>query len=135
MSNIATETIKKLRHDVNEIRRLFLQKIPKWLADKKQFDKTQWGFVEGDNDGWYKGQTITIHFGAWCGVYGNSSVYKEIDLDGEVFRNHFLSYLNKNKEAIMLSVADSIENEAKSLKADAEAELNKQLSNLAELEK
>lgn len=129
------ETIKKLTNNVNEIRRLFLQKIPTWLKNRKHYDKIRWGFVEGDNQGWYKGQTITVHFGAWCGTYGDSSTYKQIDLDGDVFRKHFLSYLNANKEAIMLAVADSIEAEAKGLKANAQQELTDQMNMLSELDK
>lgn len=130
----AVDKIKKLMENVNEIRRLFLQKIPKWKAEPKTYDKTRWGFVEGDNDGWYNSQTVTLHFGSWCGTYGDSSTYKQIDLDGSIFRNHFMKYLNNNKEQIMMAVADSIEKEAVLLKADAEKELNKQLSKLQELE-
>lgn len=129
----AVNKIKVLLENVNEIRGLFLQKIPRWKADSATYDKTRWGFVDGDCDGWYKGQAITMHFGAWAGTYGDSSTYKQIDLDGDIFRRRLLKYLNDNQEQIMLAIADSIENEAALIKKDAEHELNQQLSKLQEL--
>lgn len=125
------EKIKKLRHNADQIKDLFVKKIPMWQADPETFDKTRWGFVQGDNDGWYSSQTITLHFGAWAGVYGNSSVYKQIDLDGDVFRAHFLKYLNNHRAEIMMGVAESIEVEAAGLKSNAEAELNKEMQELS----
>jgi hypothetical protein len=128
-----TEKIKKLMNNVNEIRCLFLDKIPKWLKDRKTYDKIRWGFEEGNGRDFYEGQQITTHFGAWCGTYGDSSTYKSISLDGDVFKDHFLKYLNKNKEQIMLAIADSIEAEAKLLKADAQKELTDQLVKLDQI--
>jgi hypothetical protein len=130
----AVNKIKALLENANEIRRLFLQKIPKWKADRATYDKTRWGFSEGEGDGYYKGQAITIHFGAWAGTYGDSSTYKQIDLDGSIFRMRFLKYLNDNQETIMLAIADAMEKDAALLKNDAESELNQQLSKLKELE-
>lgn len=127
------DLVKKLRENVSQIKDLFLRKIPKWKADPKNFDKTRWGFVEGDNDGWYRDQTLTVHFGSWAGTYGDSSVYKQIDLNGEIFRDHFLKYLNNNKEQIMMAIADSIEDEAKGLVDKASKELNEQLQMMEEL--
>lgn len=139
MSNIlkdlpATEAIKILMENTNEIRRLFLQKIPTWTKDPKEYDKTSWGFEQGNHNDWYKGQEITLHFGAWCGTYGDSSTYKQISLDGEIFRKHFLNYLNRNKEQIMMALADSIESEAKQLKTEAASELQKEMDKLTALE-
>jgi hypothetical protein len=125
--------IKKLRANAERIKDLFAKKIPMWQSDPKHFDKTRWGFVQGDNDGWYESQTVTLHFGAWAGVYGDGSTYKEIDLDGDIFREHFMKYLNSHKSEIMMGVAASIEAEAAKLKIDAEAELNKELTQLKEL--
>jgi hypothetical protein len=130
----AVSKIKRLMENANEIRRLFLQKIPKWKADKATWDKTRWGFTEGEGDGYYKGQSMTIHFGAWAGTYGDSSTYKQIDLDGAIFKSRLLKYLNDNQEKIMLAVADSMEKDAALLKESAETELKQQLSKLTELE-
>lgn len=127
------EKIKKLRHNADQIKDLFVRKIPMWQADSKTYDKTRWGFYPGDNDGWYSSQTITLHFGAWAGTYGCSSVYKQIDLDGDVFRSHLMKYLNSHREEIMMGVAASIEAEAAKLKSDAEEELNKEMNQLKEL--
>ena len=131
----AVSKIKILIETVNEIRRLFTQKIPKWKADPATYDKTRYGFVQGDCDGYYASQAITMHFGAWCGTYGDSSTYKQIDLDGDTFRRNLLKYLNDNQKQIMLAVADSMEKEAALLKKEAESELNQQLSKLHELSK
>lgn len=128
MENV--EKIKRLLNNATEIKDLFQKKIPIWKAEPQKYDKTRWGFEQGNNDGWYADQTITLHFGAWAGTYGCSSVYKKIDLDGGIFRQHFLRYLNNNKEQIMLAVAESIEKEATDLKEKAEAELNKELTKL-----
>lgn len=127
------EQIKKLRENVSQIRTLFNDLIPKWQIDRETYDKTRWGFVSGGSNGWYKDCEILIHFEAWCGTYGDSSTYNQIEMDGNVFKTHFLKYLNANKKDIMLSIADSIENEAKSLKEKAEEEVREQLLMLEEL--
>lgn len=127
------ELVKSLRANANEIYRLFKEKIPRWNTDRKHYDKFRYGFVQGDNDGWYKGQTIEIHFGAWCGVYGDSSTYKEISLDGEIFREHFLKYLNDHKESIMMGVSESMRIAAQKLVDKATEELNTELDKLNEL--
>ena len=129
----ALKLVKRLRGNANQIYALFLQKIPKWKADPKTYDKTRWGFVEGDNDGWYKEATIEVHFGAWAGTYGDSSTYKQISLDGDLFREHFLKYLNSHKEDIMTAIAKSMENEAQSLVDKAKAEITTELNKLNEL--
>lgn len=128
------EQIKKLRKNAEAIKSLFNDLIPKWQADPKHYDKTRFGFKEGGSDGWYKSCESLIHFEAWCGTYGDSSTYSQISMDGDVFKVHFLKYLNANKKEIMMAVADSIEKEAKSLKEKAEEEVKAQLSELAELE-
>lgn len=130
----AVEQIKTLMNNVKEIRTLFIEKIPLWASDKKTYDKTRWGFKEGGSDGWYKSCETTIHFEAWMGVYGDSSTYKQIDMNGEVWKKHFLKYLNTNEQSIMLAVADSMEKEAVELKAAAEKELQDQLDTLKELD-
>lgn len=124
------EKIKKLIRNAGQIKDLFNRKIPMWQQEPSTYDKTRWGFVQGDCDGWYKDQAITLHFGAWMGTYGDSSTYKQIDLDGDVFKLHFLQYLNKNRKEIMMAVAELIEKEANSLKEKAQSELGEELSKL-----
>lgn len=128
------EKIKKLLTNANEIKDLFQVKIPLWNENKSTYDKTRYGFVEGGSDGWYRDCETNIHFAAWAGTYGDSSTYKQIELDGAVFKEQFLKYLNSNKEEIMMSIAKSLEKEAKSLKSKAEEELNLQMSKLKELD-
>ena len=127
------EQIKKLLRNSKEIRDLFGVKIPMWRAKKDTYDKTRFGFVEGGSDGWYTSCETNIHFSAWAGTYGDSSTYKQIDLDGDVFKEHFVKYLNLNKEAIMMAIAEQIDQEAKSLKSEAEAELKEQFKILNDL--
>ncbi len=128
------EQLKKLIKNSDQIKDLFERKIPLWQSQKEKYDKTRYGFVEGGSDGWYKSCEINVHFAAWSGCYGDSSTYKQIDLDGDVFKKHFIQYLNSNKKEIMMAIAIQIENEAKQLKNDAEKELNEQLSLLRGLE-
>lgn len=45
-----------------------------------------------------------------------------------------MKYLNNNKQAIMMEIAESIEREAKELKSKAVDELNGELTKLKELE-
>jgi len=118
--------ISDLVSAANEIFSLFKTKIPKWQKDRSHYDKVRYGFEQGTNDGWYKGAEITIHFGAWCGTYGNSSTYKEFKMDGDIFKKHFMGYLNSHKESIMMSIHDSILIEAKALKDLAEKEVENQ---------
>lgn len=106
-----------------------------WKANKDTYDKTRFGFVEGGSDGWYESCETNIHFGAWTGTYGNSSTYKQIDLDGDIFKKHFVKYLNANKESIMMSIANQIESEASDLKEAAQKEIDSQNALLAELDK
>jgi len=128
------EQIKKLLANANEIKDLFERKIPMWKANKDTYDKTRFGFVEGGSDGWYKTCETNIHFGAWAGTYGDSSTYKQIDLDGDIFKKHFVNYLNRNKQEIMMAIAKQIEEEAKKLKDEAKKELDAELALLTELD-
>ena len=127
------DQIKKLLSNSREIKDLFERKIPLWKSKKEKYDNTRYGFVAGGSDGWYKDCEINIHFAAWAGTYGDSSTYKEIDLDGEIFKKHFLQYLNLHKQDIMMSIANQIEQEAKSLKLEAEAEIKEHQAILNEL--
>lgn len=128
------EKIKKLRKNAEEIKSLFNDLIPRWKADPEFYDKVRFGFKEGGSDGWYESCESLIHFEAWCGTYGSSSTYSQIDMDGDVFKVHFLKYLNENKKEIMMAIADSIEKEAKSLKEKAEEEIKAKLLELSELD-
>ena len=123
--------IKKLQSNAASIKKLFNELIPLWKSDPKTYDKTRWGFTEGNSDGWYP--EMRIYFHAWCGTYGDSSTYNQIDYDGDVFKKHFLSYLNNNKQEIMLEIAKSINNEAVKLKEKAQEELQDELNKLIEL--
>jgi len=126
------ETIQKLRNNVSQIRTLFKEKIKLWAEDEKYYDKTGLGF---NLDNRFSAcSKIEIWFSSWKGVYGDSGCSSQLDLDAEIFKNHLLKYLNLNKEEIMLKIADSIELEAKSLKDNAEEELNSQLKKLSELD-
>jgi len=126
------EEIKKLRENVSQIRTLFNVKIPKWLTDQKHYDKT--GVYFNTDDRFTACGKIEIWFSSWMGTYGDSGCSTQCRLDINVFRKHFVSYLNANRKEIMLAIADSIEKEAKSLKEKAEEEVKAQLSELAELD-
>ena len=126
------EEIKKLRENVSQIRTLFNVKIPKWLEAPKTYDKIGYSFNTDDRFSAFG--KIEIWFSSWMGTYGDSGCGDQLRLDKDIFKKHFVSYLNKNKKEIMMAVADSIEKEAKSLKEKAEEEVKAQLSQLAELD-
>lgn len=128
------EEIKKLKKSSQSIKTLFKELIPEWSENREIYDKIRLGFVQGGSNGWYPDNEILIHFEAWCGTYGDSSTYNQINIDGDVFKKHFLGYLNKNKMQIMMSIAESIDEEAISLKEKAEEEVKSQLAELAELD-
>jgi len=128
----ALEKIKILRQNANSIIELFNVKIPKWESDKKHYDKVGWGFNQDDRFNAHK--PFSISFDSHMGVYGDSSCSRQCSLDNDIFMRHFLKYLNSHRKQIMLGVAESIQNEALSLKAKAEAELQSQLQMLVQLE-
>lgn len=126
------EEIQKLRRNSQSIYDLFLQKIPKWNADQKRYDKTGWGF---DKDSRFNAcKPFLISFSSWMGVYGDSGCSSECHLDDKLFEDHLIKYLNWNKETVMLAIAKQIDDEAKSLKSKAEAELNAKMDELKQLE-
>jgi len=126
------EEIKKLRRNAKEIRDLFLVRIPSWAEYPKTYDKTGWGF-NGD-DRFKSCSNVQVFFYSLMGTYGNSSCTTQCSLDADVFASHLIKYLNKNQKAIMLAIADQIEDEARSIKEKAENELNQELNSLKELE-
>lgn len=126
------ERIKKLRRNANSIKGLFNVRMPKWAADTHHYDKTGSGFNTDDR---FKAcESFPVFFSSHMGTYGDSGCSTQCELDKEIFQNHFIKYLNKNTKQIMLSIAESIENEAKTLKEKAESELNAEMSKLKELD-
>lgn len=126
------EKIEKLRENASQIRTLFNVRMPKWLDDQRHYDKT--GVLFNFDDRFSACRKIEIWFTSWMGTYGDSGCGAQCSLDVEIFEKHFVSYLNANKEQIMMAVADSIEKEAKELKEEAEKEIKAQLSKLEELD-
>lgn len=124
--------IKRLRENANQIYDLFLNKIPRWAKDRKHFDKVGWGFNQDDR--FNACETFYVAFSSHMGTYGDSGCSRQCSLDKELFRKHFIKYLNDNKETIMLAIAKQIEDEAKSLKSKAENELQISLQQLSELD-
>lgn len=125
------QAIKKLRQNANEIYDLFNRKIPLWKTDPKHYDKTGWGFNKDDR--FTACTPVSIWFSSHKGTYGDSSCSRQLSLDAGIFNTHLVKYLNENKESIMMAIAKSIEDQAKTLKQNAEEELNRELSKLAEL--
>lgn len=128
--------IKKLMQNANEIYSLFLRKIPKWKSDSKYYDKVGWGFNLDDRFNACK--PVSVAFSSHMGTYGNSGCGRECDLDDKLFREHLVKYLNKNKEVVMLAIADQIKAEAIALKEKATAELTaemEKINGIKEIEK
>lgn len=129
----ALNKIKKLRNNANSIYNLFLQKIPQWKSNRGHYDKIGWGF--NDDSRFNACEPVSIAFSSHMGTYGSSGCSRQCSLDEDIFKNHLVKYLNKNKETIMLAIAKQMEDEARELKAEAERELKAQLDKLSELDK
>lgn len=125
--------IQRLMNNARNIRRLFLEKIPMWKERPSDYDKTGWGF-SSDESRFSACNPIKITFNSHCGTYGNSGSSTQLDMDTNIFREHLLGYLNRNKEAIMLEIADTIQQEAISLRVMAEKELKDRLDMLNKLD-
>lgn len=125
------DKIKKLKENVNQIRSFFNEKLPRWDENRGRYDKVGYGFNQDDR--FNACAPISIAFTSKMGVYGDSGCSTQVDLDKDIFNQHFLTYLNKNKKEIMLAIADQIEEEARKLKDKAQLELNAELDKIKEL--
>ena len=123
--------VKELRRNVSAIRNFFNENLQKYKSDSR-CDKFDYGFNLDDRFKACQGKAIT--FDSWAGYYGSSSCSTVVNLSSEIFNKHLLRYLNNNKHTIMLSIADSIEKDASSLKGEAEKELQAELDKLKELD-
>ena len=124
--------IKKIKDNADQIYTLFNKKIPAWLASPRIYDKVGWGF-NGD-DRFNACTHAKVAFYSYSGVYGDSSsCSRECHLDNELFQEYLIKYLDKNKEAIMLGIAGLMYEKAKSLKSQAEDQLQKQLDEIKQL--
>lgn len=130
-TDTAIERIELLKENANSIKDLFLHKIPKWRNDIKFYDKRGWGF--NDDDRFNACKPFLISFSSHVGTYGDSGCSRQCDLDEYIFKKHLLKYLNDNVEAIMLKIAEQIQEEAKTFKDKAEKELNQKMKMLENL--
>ena len=124
--------IKKLRQNANSIYELFKVKIPKWSTDPRHYDKTGWGFNEDSRFNACK--PASVAFSSYMGTYGYSGCSSQCSMDDKLFQEYLVKYLNQNKESVMLGIAKLLEEQAKSLKDKAEAELTAQMDKLKELD-
>lgn len=120
------EKIEQLLKNFGEIKNLFDVKIPKWSSDKQHYDKVYHGFSEGSDGGNYN--PVSLYFFARCGTYGDSSTYREISMDAEIFAEYFIKYLNRNEKDVMMGIAELILKDAAFLKEKAKKELEEKLS-------
>lgn len=125
------DEVKELRRNVSAIRNFFNMNLQKYKQDSR-CDKFNYGFNIDDRFKACQGKTVT--FDSLVGSYGSSSCSTIVNLSSDVFNKHLLKYLNNNKHTIMLAIADSIEKDAKSLRSEAEKELQAELDKLKELD-
>ena len=125
------DELKELRRNVSAIRNFLNSTLQKYKSDTK-IDKLEYGFNQDKRFAACNGVTIT--FDSLVGSYGSSSCSTIVNLSSDIFNKHLLKYLNNNKHTIMLAIADSIEKDAKSLKDEAEKELQSELDKLKELD-
>lgn len=124
------EEVKLLRKNVSGIRDFFDVRLPKFKADSR-VDKLRYGFNIDNRFEACKGVTIT--FDSLVGSFGSSDCSTVVNLTSDIFNKHLVKYLNSNMREVMLAIADSIEKDAKSLKDEAEKELQTELDKLKEL--
>lgn len=124
------DEVKELIRNVASIRNFFNVNLEKYKADSR-CDKFGYGFNQDDRFKACQGKAIT--FDSWAGYFGDSGCSSIVSLSPEIFNKHLLRYLNNNKHTIMLAIADSIEKDAKSIKDEAEKELQIELDKLREL--
>lgn len=125
------EEVKELRRNVSAIRNFLNISLQKYKEDSR-CDKFNYGFNIDERFKACQGETIT--FDSWAGYFGDSGCRSIVRLSPEIFNKHLLMYLNNNKHTIMLAIADSIEKDAKSLRCEAEKELQAELDKLKELD-
>lgn len=125
------DEVKELRKNVSAIRNFFNMNMQKYKQDSR-CDKFNYGFNIDDRFKACQGKTIT--FDSWAGYFGDSGCSNIVSLSPEIFNKHLLRYLNDNKHTIMLAIADSIEKDAKSLRCEAEKELQAELDKLKQLD-
>ena len=125
------DEVKELRKNVSAIRNFFNASLQKYKEDSL-CDKFNYGFNLDDRFKACQGKTIT--FDSWAGYFGDSGCSNIVSLSPEIFNKHLLRYLNDNKHTIMLAIADSIEKDAKSLRCEAEKELQAELDKLKQLD-
>lgn len=125
------DEVKELRKNVSAIRNFLNATLQKYKSDSR-IDKLDYGFNKDKRFAACNGVTIT--FDSLVGSFGSSSCSTIVNLSSDIFNKHLLKYLNNNKHAIMLAIADSIEKDAKSLKGEAERELQAELDKLKELD-
>ena len=123
--------IKKIKDNADKIYTLFNKKIPAWLADRRHYDKVGWGF-NGD-DRFNACTPAKVAFYSYSGTYGDSGCSRECHLNNELFQEYLIKYLDENREAVMLGIADILYEKAKSLKSQAEDQLQKQLDEIKQL--
>lgn len=125
------DEVKELRKNVSAIRNFLNATLQKYKSDSR-IDKLDYGFNKDKRFAACNGVTIT--FDSLVGSFGSSSCSTIVNLSSDIFNKHLLKYLNNNKHTIMLAIADSIEKDAKSLKGEAERELQAELDKLKELD-
>jgi len=125
------DEVKELIKNVSAIRNFVNATLQKYKSDTR-IDKLDYGFNKDKRFAACNGVTVT--FDSLVGSYGSSSCSTIVNLSSDIFNKHLLRYLNNNKHTIMLAIADSIEKDAKSLRSEAEKELQAELDKLKELD-
>ncbi|OJX63048.1 hypothetical protein [Dysgonomonas sp. 37-18] len=146
------DEVKELIRNASAIRNFLNATLQKYKSDTR-IDKLEYGFNQDKRFATCNGVTITFdslvgsYGSSSCstidgifvddeysfGSYGSSSCSTIVNLSSDVFNKHLLKYLNNNKHTIMLAIADSIEKDAKSIKDEAEKELQAELDKLKKL--
>jgi len=119
-------TARSLMEDANKLA-IFHSKFNKAINENST-DKHKKGF---NADSRFMSFSADIFFSAYTGQYGSSSVYDFLNLkSGDELGGAFIQYIKNNEEAVIKGMAVILDEKAKALISEAEAEVKSALASI-----
>lgn len=115
--------IQALQRNANEIH-LGFAKMDEYRKNTKHHDKIGYGFSTDER--FQAHNPIKLMVSSHHGTYGDSGCSSIVTFDSDIFNKHLRKVLSNNFEFLMKATADSITEEAKTLKAEALKEIQGQ---------
>lgn len=129
MSNKATDFLKRDK-SIQSLKKLYNSYLD--AVRKPACDKYDFKFQEGSGEGSWGHTPITFQLVTYTGHYGDSSCYQFGSIgDPALYREAFITYLNRNKETILNGLAEILE---EGLEEDREKYLNELKAEIERIE-